>query len=346
LKQKYDVSEAKTSFQSYISETRQLINSGLLNLVSSISDVRLHPQIEYALLSQGKRLRPILVILSAQSIGGDQEKVMPLALAFELMHTATLVHDDIIDGDKMRRGIPALYKKWSVNDAILAGDAMIALAINLATDFGAKIMKTVSQSALELCDGEHMDTSLSLNTTTEEEYFLKIRKKSASLFKATTYCGALAGDGSIIEVESLAAFGENFGIAYQLRDDLLDMTITEGFVPKDLKSGRVTLPLIHLYKVSDFVQREKLENNLQILMKGNRAVKNAVVERVSRSLETAKSFTYCEQKINQYIEQSINSLKPLKNTKFKTYLIQMTKLLRLINNVSSKLHFCDEKMEI
>jgi geranylgeranyl pyrophosphate synthase len=310
-------------------ETRQLINSELLNLVSSLSEVRLHPQIEYALLSKGKRLRPILVILSAQSVGGNQEEVMPLALAFELMHTATLVHDDIIDGDKMRRGIPALYRKWSVDDAILAGDAMIALAINLAADFGAKIIKTVSQSALELCDGEHMDTSLSLGTITEEEYFLKIKKKSASLFKATTYCGALAGKGSPIEVESLAAFGENFGIAYQLRDDLLDMTITGGFVPKDLKSGRVTLPLIYLYKVSDFVQREKLENDLQILMKGNRVVKNAAIERVSHSLKTAKAFTYCEQKINQYIKKSVDSLKPLKNTPFKTYLTQMTKLLKL-----------------
>ncbi len=93
--------------------------------------------------------------------------------------------------------------------------------------------------------------------------------------------------------------------------------------------------MIHLYKVSDFVQREKLENNLQILMSENRAAKNAAVERVSHSLETVKSFTYCERKINQYIKQSINSLKPLRDTEFKAYFIQVTKLLRLINNAPS-----------
>lgn len=314
-------------FQLYLSETRRLINFELSNLVSSISQLGLHSQVEYALLSKGKRLRPLLVILSAQIVDGNRDKVIPLALAFELVHTATLVHDDIIDGDKLRRGIPALHRKWSINDAILTGDAMIALAINLAADFGAEIMRVVSQSALELCDGEHMDTSLSLSTTTEEEYFSKIKKKSASLFKAAAYCGALAGGGSSFEVESLATFCENFGIAYQLRDDLRDLMLTGGFVPKDLKSGRVTLPLIHLYKVSDFVQREKLENDLRILMRGDLVVNNTAIDRFLRSLTTAGSFTYCEQKINEYIKQSIDSIMPLKDTEFKTYLIQMAKSL-------------------
>jgi geranylgeranyl pyrophosphate synthase len=314
-------------FQQYLSETRQIINLELSNLLSSISQMRLHPQIEYALLSEGKRLRPLLIILAAQSVGGDRSKVMPLALAFELVHNATLVHDDIIDGDKLRRGVPALYRKWSVNDAILAGDAMIALAINLAASFGAEVMKAVSQSALELCNGEYMDVSSSLNTTTEEEYFLKIKKKSASLFRAAMYCGALAGGGSSFEVESLAAFGENFGIAYQLRDDLLDLKLAGGFIPKDLKSGRVTLPLIHLYRVSDFSEREMLENNLRILMRGSQTANNDAVERIFRSLVAAGSFTHCEQKITEYIQRSIASVTPLKDTEFKAYLIQMAKSL-------------------
>src|SRR3990170_585831 len=110
---------------------------------------------------------------------------MPLALAFELMHAATLIHDDIIDRDEMRRGKLALYKKWSAIDAILTGDALIALAVNLASEYGETVLKTVAQSALELCDGEHIDITFSLKTATEEGYIQNIREKSASLFKAT-----------------------------------------------------------------------------------------------------------------------------------------------------------------
>lgn len=314
-------------FQLYLSETRQIVNSRLSLLVSSIPQSRLSPQLEYALLSQGKRLRPILVILSAQSVGGDREQVIPLALAFELLHTATLVHDDIIDGDKLRRGIPALYKKWNVNSAMLAGDAMISLSINLAADFGAEIMKIVSKCGLELCDGEYMDVSLSLSTTNEEEYFLKIRKKAASLFKAAAQCGALAGGGSRLDAACLAEFGECLGIAYQLRDDLLDLTVQGVFIPKDLRTERVTLPLIHLYGESNFNEREILENNLKILIDGNYAGNRAAVKGILSSLKKRGSFAYCEKKMNEYIHKAVISISPLKDTEFKAYLTQNGKIV-------------------
>jgi geranylgeranyl pyrophosphate synthase len=163
-----------------------------------------------------------LVILSAQSVGGHVRKVIPLALAFELMHTVRLVHDDIIDQDLTRRGKPALHVKWSVNDAIFVGDAMIALAVNLASDYGEEILKTVSESALELCDGEHMDISLLLDSETEEEYFTKIRKKSVCLFRAAAYSGVLGGGGTPPRDKQPLLFWENFGIAYQLKDDLTE----------------------------------------------------------------------------------------------------------------------------
>lgn len=310
-------------FQSYLYATKQHIHSELSNLVSRISPLKLHSQIEYALLSKGKRLRPILVVLSAQSVGGSQDKVMPLALAFELIHTATLVHDDIIDRDELRRGIPALHEKWDINDAILAGDAMIALAVNLAADFGTKTMKIISQSALELCNGEHMDISISLNKATEEEYFSKIKGKAASLFRASAQCGAMAGGGSNLEVKSLTAFGENFGIAYQLKDDFIDLTFSGSSIPKDLKIGRIALPLIHLYKTSDYGEKAILENHLQTLMREDYKVNKAVVKRLLYSLETAGSLKYCERKIFEYVHRAVESVSLLKDTAFKTYLTQM-----------------------
>ena len=123
---KYEPCFEKTLI-TYISETRSRIESELSNLCHGLLDLHLHPQIEYALMSNGKRLRPMLAILSAEAVEGNRDDVMSFALACELVHTASLVHDDIIDQDETRRGIPALHRKWSVNDAIIAGDALITL---------------------------------------------------------------------------------------------------------------------------------------------------------------------------------------------------------------------------
>jgi len=259
-------------------------------------------------------------------VGGKAEEVMPLALAFELMHTATLVHDDIIDKDQTRRGLPALHVKWSTDDAILAGDAMIALAVNLASSYGEEILKIVSNSALELCDGEHMDIYFSLDSATEEEYFLKIKQKSATLFRASAHSGALAGGGSPSEIHSLSMFGENFGIAYQLRDDLSDIKHTGTSISKDIKRGRVTLPLIHLYNTSNLKEKRQLKRDFQEALK-NRALNSSVVKRILKRLTTAGSFAYVEQKIDKYLQQAIESVKPLENTVYKKYLIQMASTL-------------------
>jgi geranylgeranyl pyrophosphate synthase len=324
LKQQYKVKP----YESYLNQTKKLINLELSKFVSSLSHLKLHPQLEYALLSKGKRLRPLLVILSAQSVGGEAEKVMPLALAFELVHTATLVHDDIIDRDETRRGIPALHVKWSVNDAILTGDAMIALAVNLASSYGEQILKTVSNSALELCDGEHLDISLSLDSATEEEYFLKIREKSASLFRASAYSGALAGGGSPSEIKSLSTFGENFGIAYQLKDDLVDLEHTSSFISRDLKRGRVTLPLIHLYKTSKSRERQQLKRDFQKALRNREAFNSPAAKRILESLMNAGSLAYAEQKMGYYLQQAIESIKSLKDTVYKEHLVQMANSLR------------------
>jgi geranylgeranyl diphosphate synthase type I len=319
---------AVKSYENYLAQTRKLIDLEISKFVSSLSHLKLHQQIEYALLSKGKRLRPLLVILSAQSVGGQPEKVMPLALAFELMHTATLVHDDIIDQDETRRGLPALHVKWSVNDAILAGDAMIALAVNLASSYGEEILKTVSESALELCDGEHVDITLSLDSATEEDYFQKIKKKSASLFRAAAHSGALAGGGSPQEVISLSLFGENFGIAYQLRDDLTDLRNSGDSISRDLKKGRVTLPLIHLYNTCSSEEKRQLRTYVQKTLE-NQEAKNAVTAKeIWKSLLATGAFDYVKQKINHYLEKAIESVKLLENTIYKEHLIQMAHSLK------------------
>jgi octaprenyl-diphosphate synthase len=261
-------------------------------------------------------------------VGGSKKNVMSLALAFELMHTATLVHDDIIDGDNCRRDIPALHKKWSVNDAILTGNALIALSVELASAYGESILKAVARSALELCDGEHMDTTFSLSTTTEESYFRMIREKSASLFAAATYCGALAGGGTPSEIDSLTKFGENFGTAYQLRDDLLDLTQKETAALKDLRSGRITLPLIHSYANSDQNGKKSIEDKLRTLTNENREIENETAENLMRILHQTGSLDYCKKKMDDHLYQAVASIAMLQDTEYKAYLVEMTKALK------------------
>ena len=329
LKQEYILeNHVGIAFKSYIAKTKDQIESELAKVVSGLSELSLHSQIEYAVLSEGKRLRPLLVILSAESVGGQRKKIMPLALAFEFMHTATLVHDDIIDQDDVRRDRPAVHKKWSVNQAILAGDALIALAVGLSSTYGEDIMKTVANSALELCDGENMDISFAPQMMNEESYFRRIKKKSASLFQAATYCGALAGGGTLLDVNSLSAFGENFGIAYQLRDDLLDLTHKRTNVLKDLKKGTLTLPLIHAYNHCSSTDRKKIDKNIRTLLRSASTKEIEATKEILKIIKKTESQQYCEKKADEFLHQAVASISRLKETEYRAYLGEMVKALK------------------
>ena len=327
MRQEYAQSKSTESFKSYAQRTKAQIESELAKLVSHFSELNIYPQIRYSVLSEGKRLRPMLTIVSAESVGGKRDKVMPLALAFELMHTATLVHDDVIDRDEVRRGRPSVHKKWSVNDAILTGDALIALSVELASSYGERILKTVARSALELCDGEHMDITFSLKTATEQSYFKRIKEKSASLFRAAAYGGALAGGGTASEARSLSTFGENFGIAYQLRDDLLDLTQKGKIGLEDLECDRITLPLIHLYATSKPSEREQIESKICFSANGNH-VDEREMHDLLHAIGQTNVFDYCEKKIDEHLRRAVSSLLALRETEYKSYLVEMTKALK------------------
>lgn len=323
-----DLSES--TFRAYVSEARNRIDFELSELVRGLSDVAIQPQLKYAILSEGKRLRPLLIILSAESVGGNRNEIIRLALAFELMHTATLVHDDIIDQDDLRRGRLALHRKWSVNDAILTGDALIALAVNLASEYGETVLKAMTQSALELCDGVHKDVTFSLREITEESYLKKIEEKSASLFKASAFCGSIAGGGTPVEIESLSAFAENLGIAYQLRDDIIDFSHEGKIISRDLKGGVISLPLVHAYAESSLSERQEIEKNLRAIVNKSPEESYENVEKIISLVLQKGSFRYCEQRIDEYLQRAVDSLSPLKHTKYKTYLVNMTRVVKTL----------------
>ncbi len=188
----------------------------------------LYAPIKYILLAGGKRIRPVIVILSCESLGGSREDAVNPALAVEIFHNFTLVHDDIMDNADIRRGLQTIHKKWDINTAILSGDAMFALAYKLLSQTNSARVKEIfdsfTQSAIEVCEGQSLD--LDLETSFEvgiDDYIKMISKKTASLIKNSAKIGALIANGSDEQVQALENYGFNLGIAFQLMDDLLDV---------------------------------------------------------------------------------------------------------------------------
>jgi geranylgeranyl pyrophosphate synthase len=300
-------------YQAYFNETREDLSLEISGLLPRISGLRLSEKILYALQSRGKLLRPTLVLLSGQTVGGKREFLKKLALSIELLHDATLVHDDILDNDHFRRDTLAVHSKWGVKSAILVGDALASLSLNLSAEYDKEVSKVVSQACLLLCDGEYMDAAEETNQASEQNYLEKIKKKCASLFMVAAQCGAVAGGGTTTEVESLAKFGENYGMAYQMSDDLSDIiSLKGGLIPS--QNDLQTLPLIHLYEATG-----KKENNFQ----------NLSPENLYEVLENFGCIGYCFNKAKDYLNSAVENLERLRDTVYKSYLIRMADDLRL-----------------
>ena len=298
-------------YQAYLKEAREELFSDVSKLLSRINDLRLSEKIIYALQTRGKLLRPTLVLLSGQSVGGTRELLKKLALAIELLHNATLVHDDILDSDHFRRDALAVYSKWGVRSAILVGDALASLSFNLSAEYDKEISKIIAQTCFSLCDGEYMDAAEITSGASEQYYLEKIRKKTASLFKAATQCGAIAGGGLASEVLSLAKFGENYGIAYQISDDLSDIaSLKSGLIPG--QNDFQTLPFIHLHETTG--KREKTFQDLS-------------PEQLYGILVDSNCLSYCLDKIKEYLNKAAENLEQLRGSVYKFYLLRMANSL-------------------
>jgi len=184
--------------------------------------------IRYVLAAGGKRLRSVLVTLSCEGVGGRRTDALHAASAIELLHNFTLVHDDIMDHAELRRGKKTVHERWDTNTAILAGDEMVAIAYRtiLKTRSNALtgVLQAFTDAFVEVCEGQGMDKEFELrDDVTVKDYFRMIRKKTARVISAAAEIGALIGKGSAARVKALRSFGEHLGIAFQLRDDLLDI---------------------------------------------------------------------------------------------------------------------------
>jgi geranylgeranyl pyrophosphate synthase len=320
----------KGGYEAYLEKARRLVDQEITGLMPTLTSLELGDRIQYILQTKGKRLRPILVMLSTQSVGGEIEPVRKLALAIELLHGATLIHDDILDQDTFRRNAPTVNAKWGVRDAILVGDALASLSITLTADYGVEVTKIMSETCLLLSDGEYMDVEYAKKERlSESDYLETIKRKSASLFKAATQCGAIAGNAERGEIDALAEFGENFGFAYQVKDDLSDATALENAVPQDINEFRATLPIINFCENAEPDVRAAFIEAVEAAQSKSPAEKTTLLGSLQRSLEDAGSLRYCADRINQYVDRAVASLKPMRESVYKSYLVNLAESLRL-----------------
>ncbi len=189
--------------------------------------VQLYEPIHYIVELGGKRLRPILTLVSCDFFGGNMEKAMNAALAIELFHNFSLIHDDIMDGAPLRRGKETVHEKWDINTGILSGDAMLILAYQLFEDYEPQLFrelaKLFSKTAIEVCEGQQYDVEFETRDDVElEEYIKMIDYKTAVLIGAAMKMGAIVAGASEPCKENIYQFGRNLGIAFQLQDDYLD----------------------------------------------------------------------------------------------------------------------------
>jgi len=210
----------------------------------------------HLLAAGGKRLRPAVVLLAADAVKpGSSDELVQAALALEVTHTFTLIHDDIMDGDNLRRGVPTVHTKWDMPTGILAGDVLYARAfehictVNAKDDAKVRAISMLAKACADICEGQHMDMSFEHRSDVDQDEYLEmVKKKTGVLYAAAAGIGAVLAGGTAVQVKALYQFGLNTGIAFQIQDDLIDLLTPSEKSGKDqasdLREGKQTLIMI------------------------------------------------------------------------------------------------------
>jgi geranylgeranyl diphosphate synthase type I len=269
----------------------------------------------------GKRLRPSAVLLAAKAVGGKPEDVLPAAVAIELIHNFTLIHDDIMDEADLRRGLATVHNKWGVPRAIIAGDALYSKAFEILSctksEPGRLVesLELMSKTCTDICEGQWMDMNFEKRKdVTEEEYLRMVEKKTAVLFASAVKIGATLSGANREMSRALWDYGRLAGVGFQIYDDVIDLITPEEILGKaqggDIIEGKRTLIVIHA--LSKGVTIDALGKS------------NATRSEVSKALTTLKdsgSIDYAMNKAVSFVEEGKKALKVLPDSEAKTILI-------------------------
>jgi geranylgeranyl diphosphate synthase type II len=288
------------------------INKEILNLDWKREPYGLYEPIEYTLAAGGKRVRPQLAMIASQLFGGKDEEVLPAALALEVFHNFTLLHDDVMDKADVRRGRPTVHVKWNENTAILSGDQMVIEAYKLLSGVPAdklpKVLQLFNKMATEICEGQQYDVDFeSQEHVTIEEYLKMIRLKTSVLLANALQTGAYIAGADDQAQETLYQFGINIGLAFQIQDDILDVwgdpkTFGKA-VGGDISCNKKTFVYLEAKRRGD----ERLEEWYSQVLEDN-TEKIAAVKEIFEQLEVR---AVCEKVVEDYTQKALALLDQL-----------------------------------
>jgi len=243
------------SFNS-ISKNAKKVNSFLLSSLHGNPE-EIYKAASYLIEHGGKRLRPFMVIKSCEILGGTLKQALPAAAAIEMVHNFTLIHDDIMDNDEMRHGVPTTHTKFGIPVGILAGDVLFSKAFEtisydpkMPKDVRLGLVSNLAKACSKVCEGQALDIMMaqSKKIPTEKQYIEMIEKKTSALFAAACAMGAISANTKSKDVANLSSFGINLGVAFQIVDDLIgiigDPKVTKKPVGNDLREGKKSLPIL------------------------------------------------------------------------------------------------------
>lgn len=271
------------------------------------SDAMLDEVSTHLLRAGGKRIRPALVLLTSKFPGVKLERAIPVAVAVELIHMATLVHDDVVDKATVRRGLPTVNAKWSNQISVLTGDYLFAKAFSILAQTGnPRVVQIMADVVYEMSRGEIAQiASYFQSGQSEAQYYERIAQKTGYLIAECCRLGAIVAGASEQQVQALYDYGMGVGLSFQIADDLLDFHGSAAKVGKpvcgDLKTGILTMPVIHALSHSPHADR------LHALIE-TRNVTDADVEWVKTVLHEAGSFTYAREKADMHLAQAVAAL--------------------------------------
>jgi octaprenyl-diphosphate synthase len=312
-----------SNYQEHVKKIDEELKKGLESRIDLIVDIGKH-----TLLGNGKRLRPLLFVLSCQLCSNFGEEIYRFSTIFEYVHAASLLHDDVLDNAEIRRNKPSVNHVWGNHAAILEGDFMYSKASSIALSSNNSLfMKRLTDTSVQMAEGQIMELSYANNwNISKEEYMEVITAKTAVLISAACACGALISGVEAESGESLAGFGLNMGIAFQLMDDLLDYTSSKEVfgkpVGKDLREGKITLPLIYTLLKLEEPERVKLESLFKSQRTADEDYRN-VIELVRRNGALDK----IRDEAQAYVNMAASYLSPFPDSPAKESLLELNQYI-------------------
>ncbi len=285
----------------------------------------------------GKRLRPAIALLTCEAASGDYRKALPVAAAFELAHSASLVQDDIIDESAMRHGQVTAHKKYGETKAILVSDSMIFRIFLELAKYGengltgkrlAKLASLIGNAARLTAEGEYFETVLAEKGDPSEDDYVRLAElKTGALFAASAACGAVVGGGSTKQVEAAYEFGRALGVSFQVRDDILDIVSSEESTGKpllkDLQNNAMNVILIHALANADLYQKQAINSMLY-----KRWYANPEIQTLMRTLDQLGSLDYASAIEERYAAKAKGALRAFPASKAKATLERLTERLK------------------